>query len=405
MSAFLRRLDARIDYSLIMPVLFLLFVGIYSIFVAVSHDYPSAVLTMVGTQVLWIVIGLTCAFVLMFFSTKFLYALTPWLYLLGLVLMVLPLVFSNPQLVAATGSKNWVSIGGLPLFQPSELMKIAYILIMARAIVGYTDRHRLEERTIKKDWYLIGELSLISLPIFILLALQHDLGTALVFFAIYCGLVLVSGVSWKILLPIGAGGLGAVLTFFLIFLNKDGRAFLHQMGLPTYQINRLLAWLNPFQYAQTTTYQQAQGQIAVGTGGLWGQGVNMTNLNIPVRESDMIFTVIAENFGFMGSLLLILLYTLVIVRMMLVTLRSHSAFYTYISSGFMMMLLFHIFENIGAVTGLLPLTGIPLPFISQGGSSIISNLIGIGIVLSMSYQNKKKAEERTQSIARREKLL
>ena len=182
--------------------------------------------------------------------------------------------------------------------------------------------------------------------------------------------------------------------FLFIFISDGGRAFLHNLGMPTYQINRILAWLHPFDYAQTTTFQQAQGQIAVGSGGLTGQGFNVSNLLVPVRESDMIFTVIAEDFGFLGSTLVIMLYLLLIYRMLKITIKSNNQFYTYISTGFIMMLLFHIFENIGAVTGLLPLTGIPLPFISQGGSAIISNLIGVGLLLSMSYQTNL-AEERS----------
>ena len=190
-----------------------------------------------------------------------------------------------------------------------------------------------------------------------------------------------------------------------IFITKDGRAFLHQIGMPTYQINRILAWLNPFDYAQTTTYQQAQGQIAIGSGGLFGQGFNVSNLLIPVRESDMIFTVIAEDFGFIGSVIVIALYLLLIYRMLKITLKSNNQFYTYISTGFIMMLLFHIFENIGAVTGLLPLTGIPLPFISQGGSAIISNLIGVGLLLSMSYQTHLADEKSGRAKFKRKKVV
>ena len=175
--------------------------------------------------------------------------------------------------------------------------------------------------------------------------------------------------------------------------------------MPTYQINRILAWLHPFEYAQTTTYQQAQGQIAIGSGGIWGQGFNVSNLLVPVRESDMIFTVIAEDFGFMGSIFLIALYLLLIYRMLRITLKSNNQFYTYISTGLTMMLIFHIFENIGAVTGLLPLTGIPLPFISQGGSSIISNLIGVGLLLSVSYQNNLLEEQQTGYSRRRKKII
>lgn len=400
-----RSLDSRVDYSLILPVFCLLVIGVVAIYIAVSHDYPQNIWPILGQQLAWIVLGIIISFVVMFFNTKFLWQATPYLYALGLVLMVLPLVFYNPNLVAATGAKNWVSIGGVTLFQPSEFMKIPYILILARVVVQFTQKHKEKERTIALDFRLILWLIVFTLPVLVLLALQSDLGTALVFVAIFAGLVLLSGVSWKIIIPIFATVVSGIAGFLAIFITKDGRAFMHQIGMPTYQINRILAWLNPFDYAQTTTYQQAQGQIAIGSGGLFGQGFNVSNLLIPVRESDMIFTVIAEDFGFIGSVLVITLYLLLIYRMLKITLKSNNQFYTYISTGFIMMLLFHIFENIGAVTGLLPLTGIPLPFISQGGSAIISNLIGVGLLLSMSYQTHLAEEKSGKTRFKRKKVV
>ena len=381
-----RSFDSRVDYSLILPVFCLLVIGVVAIYIAVSHDYPNNVWPILGQQLAWIALGIIFSFVVMFFNTKFLWQSTPYLYGLGLALMVLPLVFYNPSLVAATGAKNWVSIGGYTLFQPSEFMKISYILMLAYVIVTFTKKYKDQARTIGLDFLLILWMIVFTIPVLVLLALQSDLGTAMVFVAIFAGLVLLSGVSWKIIIPVFVTVVSAITGFLAIFITKDGRAFMHQLGMPTYQINRILAWLNPFDYAQTTTYQQAQGQIAIGSGGVFGQGFNVSNLLIPVRESDMIFTVIAEDFGFIGSVVVIALYLLLIYRMLKITLKSNNQFYTYISTGFIMMLLFHIFENIGAVTGLLPLTGIPLPFISQGGSAIISNLIGVGLLLSMSYQ-------------------
>lgn len=400
-----RSLDSRVDYSLILPVFCLLVIGVVAIYIAVSHDYPQNIWPILGQQLAWIVLGIVISFVVMFFNTKFLWQSTPYLYALGLALMVLPLIFYNPNLVAATGAKNWVSIGGVTLFQPSEFMKISYILILARVVVQFTQKHKEKERTIAFDFHLILWLIVFTLPVLVLLALQSDLGTALVFVAIFAGLVLLSGVSWKIIIPIFATVVSGIAGFLAIFITKDGRAFMHQIGMPTYQINRILAWLNPFDYAQTTTYQQAQGQIAIGSGGLFGQGFNVSNLLIPVRESDMIFTVIAEDFGFIGSVLVITLYLLLIYRMLKITLKSNNQFYTYISTGFIMMLLFHIFENIGAVTGLLPLTGIPLPFISQGGSAIISNLIGVGLLLSMSYQTHLAEEKSGKTRFKRKKVV
>ena len=405
MSYFKHSIDSRVDYTLILPVICLLIFGITAIYIAVSHDYPASAWAIVGQQIAWITLGVVISFVVMFFNTKFLWQMTPLLYIFGLGLMVLPLVFYSPTLVASTGAKNWVTIGGTTLFQPSEFMKISYILMLSRSVVQFSQRHKEKVRTLGMEWLLILELFLYTIPVLLLLTLQSDLGTALVFLAIFSGIVLLSGVSWKIILPIFLTGVVCFVAFMLIFTSEGGRAFLHNLGMPTYQINRILAWLHPFEYAQTTTYQQAQGQIAIGSGGIWGQGFNVSNLLVPVRESDMIFTVIAEDFGFVGSSILIALYLLLIYRMLRITIKSNNQFYTYISTGFIMMLIFHIFENIGAVTGLLPLTGIPLPFISQGGSSIISNLIGVGLLLSMSYQNNLLEQQQADYSRRRKKII
>ena len=400
-----RTFESRIDYSLLLPVLLLLSIGVTAIYIAVSHDYPNNVLQIVGQQVVWILLGFLISFIVMFFNTKFLWKMTPFLYILGLGLMVLPLVFYSESLVASTGAKNWVSIRGVTLFQPSEFMKISYILMLSRVVVKFLQQNRNYERTIALDLFLIVKLALYTLPVLLLLALQSDLGTALVFSAIYCGIVLLSGVSWKIILPVFLTVSLLFTVFMVIFISNGGRAFLHGLGMPTYQINRISAWLHPFEYAQTVTYQQAQGQIAIGSGGLLGQGFNVSNLLVPVRESDMIFTVIAEDFGFLGSSLVIVIYLVLIYRMLQITIKSNNQFYTYISTGLIMMLLFHIFENIGAVTGILPLTGIPLPFISQGGSSIVSNLIGIGLLLSVSYQNSLEEEKHAVTPLVRKKIV
>ncbi|CXG40587.1 RodA [Streptococcus pneumoniae] len=320
-----RSLDSRVDYSLLLPVFFLLVIGVVAIYIAVSHDYPNNILPILGQQVAWIALGLVIGFVVMLFNTEFLWKVTPFLYILGLGLMILPIVFYNPSLVASTGAKNWVSINGITLFQPSEFMKISYILMLARVIVQFTKKHKEWRRTVPLDFLLIFWMILFTIPVLVLLALQSDLGTALVFVAIFSGIV--------------------------------------------------------------------------------GQGFNASNLLIPVRESDMIFTVIAEDFGFIGSVLVIALYLMLIYRMLKITLKSNNQFYTYISTGLIMMLLFHIFENIGAVTGLLPLTGIPLPFISQGGSAIISNLIGVGLLLSMSYQTNLAEEKSGKVPFKRKKVV
>lgn len=388
-------IDSRVDYSLILPVFFLVLIGLFSVYTATIHDYPSKIMVVMGQQLIWLIMGAAISFVVMLFSTEFLWKITPYLYGLGLILMIFPLILYSPELVASTGAKNWVSIGSVTLFQPSEFMKISYILILARLTVTFKQKYK--EKNLQEDGKLLLWFALLTLPIMILLALQKDLGTAMVFMAILAGLVLIAGISWQIILPVVGAVALIVALFMVVFLIPGGKEFLyHHMGVDTYQINRLSAWLNPFDYAGSIAYQQTQGMISIGSGGLFGKGFNIVELPVPVRESDMIFTVIAENFGFIGGSIVLALYLILIYRMLRVTFASNNLFYTYISTGFIMMILFHIFENIGAAVGILPLTGIPLPFISQGGSSLISNLIGVGLVLSMSYQNSLNQEKATE---------
>lgn len=395
-----RSFDSRVDYSVILPTFFLLLIGLVAIYIATASDYPHNVANVMTQQVVWIGLGSFIAFIVMLFSAEVLWKLTPFFYVLGLGLMILPLIFYSPELVASTGAKNWVTIGSVTLFQPSEFMKISYILVLAKTTVWF--QQKVRQTSFKQDFQLLGLYALLTLPIMVLLGLQKDFGTAMVFMAILAGTVLLSGVSWWIILPVIGLAALAVGVFMTVFLMPNGKEWLYQLGMDTYQINRISAWLNPFDFSESIAYQQTQGMISIGSGGLTGKGFSVIDLAVPVRESDMIFTVIAEDFGFIGSASVLALYLLLIYRMLRVTFASNNRFYTYISTGFIMMILFHIFENIGAAIGILPLTGIPLPFISQGGSSLITNLIGVGLILSMSYQNILSQEnEIEKSLSRR----
>ncbi|MFC3928458.1 FtsW/RodA/SpoVE family cell cycle protein [Streptococcus caprae] len=379
--------DKKIDYGLVIPVILLVTIGLVSIFISVGSDYPDRVYNTMFLQMLWLFLGCLLAVVVMRFKLSFLWRITPWLYVLGLVLMVLPLFLYSPTLVASTGAKNWVSIGSVTLFQPSEFMKISYILALARLTLW--GQNRWPDPSLKDNWKLLGLYALISLPVFTLLALQSDLGTALVFVAILVGLIFVSGISWKIIIPVALAVIISIGGFLYLFTFDAGKEWLFNLGMDTYQMNRISAWLDPFSYAQNIAYQQTQALISIGSGGLLGKGFNVLELAVPVRESDMIFTVIAEDFGFIGTAVVLSLYLFLIFRMLRVTIASNNRFYTFICIGFIMMIVFHIFENIGANIGILPLTGIPLPFISQGGSSLISNLIGVGLILSVTYNRQE----------------
>lgn len=387
----MRNLDNRIDYGVILPVFLLSIIGILSLYVALSNDPNRPEIgNMLMKQGLWYLVGGVSIVIVMHFSSKLLWRLTPVFYVIGLIMMGLLLKFYDPYLEAQTGSKNWISIGGTT-FQPSELMKVAFILMLAYVVTMHNVKN--VDRTIKSDFWLIGKMLLVTMPVIILILLQDDFGTMLVFLAIFGGVFLMSGISWKIILPtflaallVGAG------TIYLV-TTTTGREFLYSVGFKPYQFDRIDLWINPFHHDPDRSFQPALAITAIGSGGLLGKGFNVSDVYVPVRESDMIFTVVGENFGFIGGCFIILLYFILIYRMIRVCFETNNEFYAYIATGIIMMILFHVFENIGANIGLLPLTGIPLPFISQGGSSILGNMLGVGLIMSMKYQKEATIED------------
>lgn len=375
----------RIDYGVILPVFLLCLVGMTSLYTALSHDPNNpSVLRGLLMQGLWYALGTVAIVLIMQMKSKWLWRLTPYIYGLGLAVMLALLKFYDKSLAASTGSRNWFRITGNLTFQPAELMKIAFIMMLALVVTSHNVKHK--NRTLTTDWELIGKMLAVTLPVVGLVLAQKDFGTMLVFLAIFGGVFLMSGISWRIIIP--ALAIIVILAGGVLFLvmTDTGRDILTHIGFQEYQFKRIDSWLDPFHDIQGDSMQQAYGMMAIGSGQMVGKGFNVSDVYVPVRESDMIFTVIGENFGFIGSAFVILLYFLLIYQMIKVCYDTNNEFYTYISSGIIMMLLFHVFENIGANIGLLPLTGIPLPFISQGGSSILSNMIGIGLILSMPYQ-------------------
>jgi rod shape determining protein RodA len=158
------------------------------------------------------------------------------------------------------------------------------------------------------------------------------------------------------------------------------------MHFKTYQLDRVRAWVDPFQYRDSIAYQQVQSLYAIGSGGLFGRGAEQASVYVPVRESDMIFTVVGEGFGFFGGTLVIFLYFYLFYQILSAAIKTNNKANLYIAVAFVFGLLFQIFENIGAAIGILPLTGIPLPILSQGGTSLI--VLGLGLGIMMGFKEK-----------------
>src|SRR5699024_6040160 len=269
--------------------------------------------------------------------------------------------------------------------QTTEFVKIPFILMLAKTVTEHNDKFK--NRTNKTDFMLLGKIGLFTAIPFALVLMQPDLGTALAFVSISISVVLLSGIRWRILLPIFIIGAGLAIGFILLIVYN--REFLSEVfGLHDYQFRRVDTWLNPHKNMRSYSYQFTQVFQAIGSGGISGKGFGITEVYVPVRESDMIIASIAEMFGFIGTSFIVFIYFLLIYNMVKVVYETRNEFYAYIATGIVMMIVFHIFENIGMNIGLMPLTGIPLPFISQGGSALVGNMLGVGLIMSMRFHHK-----------------
>ena len=266
------------------------------------------------------------------------------------------------------GSSRWVSLLGLQ-FQFSELAKILMIVILANFLAARRGR-------MNSVWSILGACVLAGPP-WVLVLLQPDLGTSLVFGAILVGMLFLSGASLRWL---GALGLGVVsaLPFVWTYVLRD------------YQKERLTSFLDPLSDIRGAGYQLYQSQIAVGSGGWFGKGLTNSTQNqldfLPVQTTDFVFAILAEELGFIGGMVVIGLFMALIWRVIASGWKSRDPFGTMFAAGLGSMIVFQLFVNVGMVIGIMPITGIPLPFITHGGASLISMAAGLGILESINIR-------------------
>lgn len=286
------------------------------------------------------------------------------LYLVQLGLLVLTLAIGG----GVGGTSRWVSILGLQ-FQFSELAKVLMIVVLANYLGSRVGR-------LGSLWAMLGA-GILAGPPFILVLLQPDLGTALVFGAILVATLFMSGASLRWLGIFSAAAMAAF-------------PFVWTYVLADYQKARLTSFLNPLADIQGTGYQLYQAQIAVGAGGWFGLGLTNGSQNaaglLPVQDTDFVFAILAEELGFVGALVVLGLFVALLWRVLTVGWRSKDPFGTIFACGVAAMLLFQLFVNVGMVIGIMPITGIPLPFISHGGASLISIALALGILQSINIR-------------------
>lgn len=283
------------------------------------------------------------------------------------------------------GARGWFQIGGFML-QPAELVKLVLILILAYALA----RKRGEELTFSRDVLQIG---LIAFVPFFLVMIQPDLGNAIIYLVILLGMLWIGNVRYRIVL-ITTLVIASVFLGGLIFYQTNHEFIADQV--PSHWVSRIDTFLNPENASADDTYQVMNAQVAIGSGGLFGSGYmngdSTKNGFVPYPYSDSIFVVVGEEFGFVGAATLLLLYFILLYRMILIAMNCRDKAGTYIVIGVVSMFVFQIFQNIGMMMGVIPLTGITLPFVSYGGSSLLINMVAVGLVLSI-HANPDLEEE------------
>ena len=331
----------------------------------------------VNKQEMGLALGLAAMLIVSFISYSFVLKFYWLIYAGAIAVLVMVYLFGD----SGGGAQRWFEFGGIR-FQPSELVKILLILFYAQFIM----KHRENLNTFRM---IVACVALFA-PIFVLVFKQPDLSTSIMLMAIFAVIMVVAGLSWKIIL-------GAVLVivpsfvFALRYAMQDGVDILKD-----YQKNRILAWLYPEEYSTTEAYQTLNAITAIGSGQLSGKGINnnviasVKNGNfISEAHTDFIFAVVGEETGFAGCCIVIGLLFLIAIDCFLVARRAKDLAGTIIASGVGALVGVQTFINIGVVTGVLPNTGLPLPFVSYGQTSLISLFIGIGFVLNVKLQTPK----------------
>lgn len=378
----------QIDIALIFIVILLGTVSLVAIY-SIQPSLPAKLqnVNFVGKQVIWYIIGFAAIIGTMIIDFDRFKNFSWYLYGFGVVLLVgLEVIGPNPEIAPEiNGAVSWYILPVIGNFQPAELMKIFLIILLSQIIAKHNEFY--PDRTIREDFILIGKLVGISIIPLVLILNQPDLGTAIVLAAILGSLLLVSGVRWRVLFGLAVAVAAIIALFvFLYFNNPD---FIKTYILKEHQMNRFYGWLAPYEFSSSYGFQLIKALLAIGSGQLEGKGLMQGQVYFPEAHTDFIFAVIGEQFGFIGASVVISLFFLLIYRMIHAALESHDPYGSYLCTGVIGMITFQVFQNIGMTIQLMPITGLTLPFISYGGSSLLTSMIAVGIVLNVRSRTRK----------------
>lgn len=358
-----RRLLTHFDWVLLSLVCILTGIGILNLYSATSTG-SELVTPVYIKQFYWLGIGLVIALSISLFDYRKLEYFASPLYVLNVFLLIAVLVVGKTSM----GATRWLNLGFFNL-QPSEIMKIMIIVVMARyfSVKDLVFGYNLKELGVP--------FALIGVPVLLIMK-QPDLGTAMLVIFIASTMALFAGIQRRTLVALGVMAMAAV---------SGGWFLLH-----AYQKRRIMTFIDPERDPLGAGYHIIQSKIAVGSGGLFGKGFmegSQSQLSfLPERHTDFAFSVFAEEWGFTGSLILLLLYLLLVTWGIYVARRASDHFGMYLALGVSAMLFWHIVVNLGMVIGLLPVVGVPLPLFSYGGTSMVTTMIGVGILLNVSMR-------------------
>ena len=360
--SFIDKLKA-VDYFLIIIVAIIGSISVFSIYSTESGNFSFYTKNHLTRFLVFFFMFLVLSFV----RVSFWYRQAYIFYIIGILLLLLVIFFG----ISASGSKRWINFFIMNL-QPSELMKIAIIVCFARYY------HRIQSSDIQSYKYLLQPIILLLIPCYLVIT-QPDLGTAILIAGSGLAIIWLAGLNLKYF--IYSGLILLVSLPFVISILKP------------YQKSRILTFFNPDRDPLGAGYQIIQSKIAIGSGGLLGKGFLQGTQSylefLPEKHTDFIFTLFSEEFGFVGSMLLILLYALLIYRIIRIGFSSRSFFAKLYCFGFASGLFLYIFVNIAMVIGLLPIVGAPLPIMSYGGSSMLSIMLGLSIVMSCKIYSRE----------------
>lgn len=359
-----RRLILNFDWTLLAIVFLLIVIGLINIYSASFSIRELQQTPPYVRQIKWVVLGLAAMALAFLVDYRFIARHAYFIYGLSAALLIVVLVAGY----SSRGSQRWLTVAGFHL-QPSELAKLAVILALAK----YFDAHRLGRDYSLRE--LLAPLSLVGLP-FLLILKQPDLGTALILLLLFISLIFFVGINWRSFLS-AAGGTALMAPLFWHLLRD-------------YQRERILTFFNPERDPLGSGYHIIQSMIAVGSGGLTGKGFlrgSQTQLKfLPEQQTDFIFSVFAEEWGFLGGITLIFLFSTLIFWGLKIVGHSKDYLGALISFGITMLIFWEFFINVGMVLGILPVVGIPLPFLSYGGSSMVVLMTAIGLLMNISVR-------------------